>query len=142
MLFRETVAVYCENHTEQRNMGKLQFIYLFIYLLLLLLFFNSHSGRWSPSRGPLGTAATEWPTVPAPGDYDDGEFGGMKNGRGTQRKPTLAPLCPPQIPVDQTRARTRAAVVGSQRLTARARARSAVAYFSMLLVSRVYSVIW
>jgi hypothetical protein len=23
--------------------------------------------------GPLGTAATNWPTVPAPGDYDDGE---------------------------------------------------------------------
>jgi hypothetical protein len=25
--------------------------------------------------GPLGTSATEWPIVPAPGDYDDGEFG-------------------------------------------------------------------
>jgi hypothetical protein len=24
--------------------------------------------------GPLGTSATEWPIVPAPGDYDDGEF--------------------------------------------------------------------
>jgi hypothetical protein len=28
--------------------------------------------------GPLGTAATDWPTVPAPGYYNDGEFGGMK----------------------------------------------------------------
>jgi hypothetical protein len=54
----------------------------------------------------LGTSATEWPIVPAPGDYDDGEFGGMKIGRG---KPAPAPLCPPQIPLDQTRARTRAA---------------------------------
>jgi hypothetical protein len=27
---------------------------------------------------PLGTSATEWPIVPALGDYDDGEFGGMK----------------------------------------------------------------
>jgi hypothetical protein len=38
---------------------------------------------------PLGTSATEWPIVPAPGDYDDGEFGGMKIGRGnrsTRRK--------------------------------------------------------
>jgi hypothetical protein len=26
--------------------------------------------------GPLGTSATEWLIVPAPGDYDDGEFGG------------------------------------------------------------------
>jgi hypothetical protein len=72
--------------------------------------------------GPLGTSATEWPIVPAPGDYDDdGEFGGMKIGKGnrsTRRKPAPAPLCTPQIPLDQTRARTRAAAVGSQRLTA------------------------
>jgi hypothetical protein len=71
--------------------------------------------------GPLGTSATEWPIVPAPGDYDDGEFGGMKFDRGnrsTRRKPAPATLCPPQIPLDQTRARTRAAAVGSQRLTA------------------------
>jgi hypothetical protein len=30
---------------------------------------------------PLGTAATYMPIVPAPVDYDDGEFGGMI-GRG------------------------------------------------------------
>jgi hypothetical protein len=71
--------------------------------------------------GPLGTSATEWPTVPAPGVYDDGEFGGMKIGRGnrsTRRKPTPAPLCPPQIPIDQNRVWTRAIAVGSQWLTA------------------------
>jgi hypothetical protein len=54
-------------------------------------------------------------------DGDCGEIGGMKIGRGnrsTQRKPAPAPLCPPQIPHDQTRARTRAAAVGNQRLTA------------------------
>jgi hypothetical protein len=71
--------------------------------------------------GPLGTSAPEWPIVPAPGDYDDGKFGGMKIGRGnrsTRRKPAPAPLCPPQIPLEQTWARTRAAAVGSQRLTA------------------------
>jgi hypothetical protein len=47
--------------------------------------------------GPLGTAATNKPTVPAPGDYDDGEIGGMI-GRGnlsTLRKPAPVPLCPP-----------------------------------------------
>jgi hypothetical protein len=32
--------------------------------------------------GPLGTSATEWPIVPASGDYDDREFGRMKIGRG------------------------------------------------------------
>jgi hypothetical protein len=53
--------------------------------------------------GPLGTSATEWPIVPASGDYDDGEFGGMKIGRRNR-----STLCPPQIPLDQTRARTRA----------------------------------
>jgi hypothetical protein len=76
--------------------------------------------------GPLGMSATEWPIVPAPDDYDDGEFVEMKIGRGirsTRRKPAPAPLCPPQIPLDQTRARTRAAGVGSQRLTAWAMAR-------------------
>jgi hypothetical protein len=31
---------------------------------------------------PLGTAATNKPTVPTPGDYDDGEIGGMMIGRG------------------------------------------------------------
>jgi hypothetical protein len=76
--------------------------------------------------GPLGTSATEWPIVLAPCDYDDGEFNGIKIGRGnrnTRRKPAPAPLCPPQIPLDQTRVWTRAAVVGSQRLTAWAMAR-------------------
>jgi hypothetical protein len=76
-------------------------------------------GGWGWS--PLCTSATEGPIVPAPGDYVDGEFGGIQIGRGnrsTRRKPALAPLCPPQISLDQTRARTRAAAVGSQRLTA------------------------
>jgi hypothetical protein len=42
--------------------------------------------------GPLGTAATNRPIVPAPGDYDDGEIGGMigKGNRSTRRK--SAPL--------------------------------------------------
>jgi hypothetical protein len=49
----------------------------------------------------LGTAATNRPIVPAPGDYDDGEIGGMIIGRGnrsTRRKPAPMPLCPPQTP--------------------------------------------
>jgi hypothetical protein len=35
--------------------------------------------------GPLGTSGTEWPIVPAPGDYDDGEFGGMKIWQGKSK---------------------------------------------------------
>jgi hypothetical protein len=66
--------------------------------------------------GPLGTSATNCPIHPAPGDCEDGEFGGMKIGRenrSTWRKPAPAPICPPQIPLDQTQARTRAPAVGS-----------------------------
>jgi hypothetical protein len=51
---------------------------------------------------PLGTSATEWPVVLAPSDCDDGEFGGIKIGRGnrsTRRKSAPEPLCPPQIPL-------------------------------------------
>jgi hypothetical protein len=38
--------------------------------------------------GPLGTAATNRPIVPAPGGYDDGEIGGMidKGNRSTRKK--------------------------------------------------------
>jgi hypothetical protein len=32
--------------------------------------------------GLLGTAVTNRPIVPTPGDYDDGEIGGMMIGRG------------------------------------------------------------
>jgi hypothetical protein len=55
--------------------------------------------------GPLGTSATYWPIVPAPGDCEAGEFGGMnsRGNRSTRRKSAPAPLFPPQIPVDQTR---------------------------------------
>jgi hypothetical protein len=50
----------------------------------LFIFFNSHSGGVESKLGPLGTSATECPIVPAPGDYDDGEFGGMKICRGNR----------------------------------------------------------
>jgi hypothetical protein len=55
-----------------------------------------------------------------------GAIGGMKIGRGnrsTRRKPAPAPLCPPLIPHDQTRARTPGRRCGSRRITAWAMAR-------------------
>jgi hypothetical protein len=61
-----------------------------------------------------------WPIVPAPDDSDCGAVGGMNIGRGnrsSRRKPAPVPLRPPQIPHDQTQARTRASVVASQRLS-------------------------
>jgi hypothetical protein len=70
--------------------------------------------------GPLGTATTNRPIVPAPGDYDDsGEIGGMigRENRSTRGKPAPVPLCLLQTP-HAARTRTGAAAVGSQRLTA------------------------
>jgi hypothetical protein len=93
---------------------------------MFFFFFSIRIVGGGVQMGPLGTSATEWPLIHAPGDYDYGEFGGMKIGRGkrsTRKKPAPAPLCPSRIPLDQTRARTRAAAVGSQRLTAWAVAR-------------------
>jgi hypothetical protein len=53
-------------------------------------------------------------------DVECGAAGGMidKGNRSIRRKPATVPLLPPQISHDLTQARTRAAVVGSQRLTA------------------------
>jgi hypothetical protein len=54
---------------------------------------------------------------------DDGDCGAIdeikigKGNRNTRRKPASVPLCPSQIPHGLTWARTRAAAVGSQRLT-------------------------
>jgi hypothetical protein len=43
--------------------------------------------------GPLGTTATNRPIVPAPGNYDDGEIGGMMIGRGNQSIRENLPQC-------------------------------------------------
>jgi hypothetical protein len=87
-----------------------------IEILSWHFFLNWCSGGWSP----VGSTR---PIVPAPGDYDDGEIGMIGRGnRSTRRKPAPVPLCPPQTP-HPARTRTRAAAVGSQRLTAWATAR-------------------
>jgi hypothetical protein len=71
----------------------------------IYIFLNLHMWGVESKLDPLGTLATQWPNVPAPGDCEDGEFGGM-NGRGnrsTRRKPAPTPLCPLQIPLDEIR---------------------------------------
>jgi hypothetical protein len=62
-------------------------------------FFNWYSGGWSPI-GSTWHCGNKWPIVPALGDYDDGEIGGMigRGNRSTWRKPAPMPLCPPQTP--------------------------------------------
>jgi hypothetical protein len=88
-------------------------------LFFFLFFLNWYSGG-GVQLGPLGTEATNRPTVPAPGDYDAeiGEMTGRRN-RSTQRKPAPVPLCPPQTPhAARTRTWAAAAAVGNQGLTA------------------------
>jgi hypothetical protein len=93
-------------------------IIVVIIIIIIIIIIISGVGL-----SPLGTAATSGllykPQMMDEGDC--GAIGGMKMARGnrsTRRKPAPAPLCQPQIPHDQTRAPTRAAAVGSQRLIA------------------------
>jgi hypothetical protein len=87
--------------------SKSQLTFNKLYLLKCYeIFFNSISGGGGFQLGPLGTAATNWPIVPAPGDYEDGDICGRMIGRvnrRTRRKPFPMSLCPPQIPPDLTR---------------------------------------
>jgi hypothetical protein len=79
-------------------------------------FLNWYSGGWNPRS--TRHCGHQWPIVPVPDDYDNGEIGGMI-GRGNQstlRKPAPVPLCPPQTP-HAVWMWTRAAAVGIQRLT-------------------------
>jgi hypothetical protein len=65
------------------------------YLYVMTFFYWYHGG--GVQLGPLGTAATNRPIVPAPSDYDDGEIGGMmicRGNRSIQRKHAPVPLCP------------------------------------------------
>jgi hypothetical protein len=50
-------------------------------------------GECEVKLGSLGTTATNRPIVPAVGDYDDGEIGGMigTGNRSTRRKPIPVP---------------------------------------------------
>jgi hypothetical protein len=68
--------------------------------------------------GSLGNAATN-SQLCQPRDYEGEEIGGMigRGNRSSRRKPASLPLCPPQTP-HAAWTRTRAAAVGSQRLTA------------------------
>jgi hypothetical protein len=72
--------------------------------------------------GALGIGAANRTIVPAPGDYDDGEIGGMigRGNRITGIKPAAVPLCPPQIP-HFARTRTQAAAVGNSNELLKAR---------------------
>jgi hypothetical protein len=67
--------------------------------------------------GPLGTAVTNGPIMPALGYYDDGKIGEMMIWQGDTEvigeNLSQCRFVPPQ-----TRTRTRAAAVGDRRLTA------------------------
>jgi hypothetical protein len=94
---------------------------------------------------PLCTAATTGLLYqPQMIDGDWGAISAIKIGRGNrtiQRKPASAPLCPPHTPHDLTRARTRAAEMGSQRLTAWTMARPCP-YVTSSLTRRRVCLLW
>jgi hypothetical protein len=93
-------------------------------LHVLLYFFNLilHGGGGVESRSTRHCGHLMTYCVSAPGDYDNGEIGGMigRGNRSTRRKPAPVPLYPPQTP-HAARTRTRAAAVGSQLLTSELR---------------------
>jgi hypothetical protein len=102
----------------------------------LKTFFYSHKGThcthgWCRQRAYSFLMGWDWVHLvlrplfgllyqPRMRDDDCRAIGGMKTGRGnpsSRRKSAPVPLCPPQTSHDLTRARTRAAAVGSRRLT-------------------------
>jgi hypothetical protein len=88
--------------------------------------------------GPLGTSVTSGILYQPRGIVRLENLGGMKidrENRRTRRKPAPAPLCPPQIQLTRPVARTWAAAVGSQRLTAWAMARPNVPIWSPTVCS-------
>jgi hypothetical protein len=108
------LILYNQDILDEQNQEEKYDMWLTLYIYIIL------SGV---RMSPLGTAATTGLLYQTQmiADGDCRATGGVKIGMGnrsTQRKPSPAPLCPPQIPHNQNRARTRAAAVGSQRLTA------------------------
>jgi hypothetical protein len=85
------------------------------------IFFNLHSGGVE-SRSTRHCGHLMAYCVSPGWLWANGEIGGMigRGNRSTRRKPAPVLLCPPQTP-HAARTRTRAAAVGSQRLTAELR---------------------
>jgi hypothetical protein len=121
------------------KLGGMVYVWLYFMLFFIYYFFIILS---VVRLSPLGTAATAATTgllhqSQMIDDGDCGEIGGVKIVRGnrsTRRKPAPAPLCPPKITHDQTRARARTAAVGSQRLTAWAMARPSGSLLNQYIV--------
>jgi hypothetical protein len=91
------------------------------YLFFFFFFFFSFLGVGWDSVPMLHSPLIGLLYQPRIRDDDEcGAVGGMRIGKGnrsTRRKPAAVPLCQPKIPHDLTWARTRAAAVGSRRLT-------------------------
>jgi hypothetical protein len=78
---------------------------------------------WSGTESTIAGATTGLLYQPRMMMDDDDECGAIcgmsdRGNRSTRRKPAPLPLYPPQIPHDLSWAVTRAAAVGSRRLTA------------------------
>jgi hypothetical protein len=67
--FFAAVEFFSHNFSWNPQNKNLPFLSMYFFLIQLLV------GR--VQLGPLGTSATNWPLLPAPGDYENGEFGEM-----------------------------------------------------------------
>jgi hypothetical protein len=125
------------NITDHRCHHNRHIIYLWLYSPILGLGSLHETFRFISITRSRTVIRTPWtgdqlvarPLLPVPGDCDDGKIGGMNDF--WQGKPKYSEKTCPDAnlsttnPTCQTRARTRAAAVGSQRLTAWAMARPA-----------------
>jgi hypothetical protein len=73
-----------QSHAEWENRPTSSFFFVFFFGIVGV----------ESNLGPLGTSATYWPIVPAPGDCEDGEFGGMKYSEKTCPNATLSTTNP------------------------------------------------
>jgi hypothetical protein len=105
-------------------------VYWVVFVLTVLLFIASKS------LARLVLWPLFWPIVPAQGDRWGWLWSNWWN-EDWQEKPARAALGPPQILLDPTRNRTRAAAVGSQRLTAWALARHHLLYLLITITEIV-----
>jgi hypothetical protein len=91
---------------------------------------------------PRGTAATQWPIVPAP-KHRWCWLWSNRWSENWQGKPKYSEKTyPPQIPHDLTRARTRVAAVGSRRLTtwSMARPKYELNFISLWVFSNIFTI--
>jgi hypothetical protein len=128
--FLKIFSLYPPHSTNQNSFWEVSIPWVFQKCLRLSFIWILGGGVYTGSTRHCGHF---WPIVPAPGDCEDGEVGGMngsvRGNRSTRRKPVPDATLSTTNRTCQTRARTRAAAVGSQRLTASVMTRPSPSFY-------------